>query len=152
MIRHATLDDVDQMVILGRHMHQESIYRDYNYDDYKVGLMMTTVITNDAGVAIVSTDETGVVNGGIIGWVSDHWFGHGKMLCDLAFFLDTSARSGMTAYRLIKSFIQYGKDFGCNQTQLSNSSGYETDRVAKLYQRSGMEHVGYVYSIKYERE
>lgn len=146
MIRLAEIKDVPVLVELGKGMHRDSQYGQFSYDEEKVANFVHTVIVNEDGVAYVSEDSNGVIHGGILGWVSQHWFGFDLMMSDIALYVDAKSRGGMVAARLIRRFIQHGEEAGCKQIVLSNSTGYEKERVAKLYDRMGMDHVGYVYA------
>lgn len=146
MIREATIADIDRLVELGTQMHTESKYSIYNFDPIKVRFYIKTVIEHDHGMLFVY-EKDGFVLGGVMGWIEEQYFGHDKLLCDLALFVESNKRGAMAGALLIKKFIEYGKEQGVAQIILSNSTGVDKDRVAKLYEKLGMEHVGFVYSF-----
>lgn len=146
MIRPALIEDVAGIAMMGRDFHANSIYAQFHYDDLKVANYIATVIEAEEGIVFVSVDEDGKINGAIMGWLSDHWFGDDTLLCDLAFYVAPSARGGFVAARLLKKFIEYGEYMGASQIQISNSSGYNRDRIGLMFERLGMQHVGYVFA------
>jgi hypothetical protein len=134
-----------ELMALAFVMHNESTYKTFNFNAEKTRNYIETVITNESGLALVYVNKHGNIIGGILGWISEHWFGSDKLLCDIALFINPSVRGGIAAARLIKAFIKHGEHNDCKQVILSNSTGYQKDRVGALYERMGMEQVGYVY-------
>lgn len=152
MIRLATEDDVEAVTKLGVEFHQRSKYAEFSYNEDKVLNFIHTVITFEHGVAYVYENAEGKIVGAILGWISYHWFGDDMMLTDLGFFIEENERGGIAAMRLLKKFIEHGKAAGCRHVMSSNSSGFQMDRVAKLFEKSGMERYGYVYSMSYDKD
>lgn len=145
MIREATQNDVERLLELGTQMHKESRYSIFDFDPEKLRWHIRTVIDHDHGMLFVY-EKDGVILGAVMGWIEEQYFGHDKLLCDLALFVEPDKRGAMAGAALIKKFIEYGKEQGVAQIILSNSTGVDKERVAKLYERLGMEHVGFVYS------
>lgn len=147
MIRNARLEDVPTLVEIGRVMHAEGQYAAYNFDEAKLRREIDALIELDQGIALVS-EENGHVVGGFIGMVHEHFFGHDKVSYDQALFLLPQHRSGFQGMKLIKEYISQAKDKGAAQITIANSTGFEMDKVASLYERLGFEHVGYVFTMR----
>ena len=145
MIREATLNDLDRLVELGTHMHAESRYSIFDFDPVKLRRYIQTFIEHDHGMIFVC-EKNEVIVGGVMGWIEEQYFGHDKLLCDLALFVEPDKRGAMAGALLIKRFLEYGKEQGVAQIILTNSSGVDKERVAQLYAKLGMEHVGFVFS------
>lgn len=145
-IRKATLDDIEQMVELGTEMHLESEYVRYSFDPIKVAKTLTGVIEDKNGIAIVA-ERDGSILGGMIGYVTSHYFGNDLVASDLAVFVTSEERKGRLALKLIYSFIEQAKSLGANHISLANSTGVESDRIKALYERIGFKHVGYVFQM-----
>lgn len=146
MIRPATLEDIPTMLALGRVMHQESIYAPYDFDDDKVIEMFTALISTQFGIALVAEQE-GVVIGGFIGVVQKHWFGNDTQASDIALFIAPEHRGGRTGLMLIKAYVQAALNKGAKQVLLANSTGVQTDRVAKLFESFGFQRRGFVFEL-----
>lgn len=151
MIRNATEKDLDRMVELGKNMHAESKYSVYNFDAEKLRNYLFTCIWHDEGIALIA-EHDGEIVGGFVGWAHEQYFGHDKVAVDLALFVDPDKRGAMAGAMLIKKFIEVAKEKGAAQIVISNSTGVDKERVGKLYEKMGMEHVGYVYSLNNKEE
>lgn len=144
MIRNATLQDIPALVALGWLMHEESIYAPYSYDPNKVTEMIEALVTTRFGIALVAEID-GKVIGGFIGTVVEHWFGHDTVASDLALFIDPEHRAGSTGLKLIKKYIETAREKNASQIMLANSTGYKSDRVAKLFEAMGFKRRGFVF-------
>ncbi len=145
MIRDATVEDLDQIMALGTQFHQESRYAVFGYDNVKTRMFFQTIIENKDGMFLVYDTPNGII-GGMVGWAEKMYFGHDIVLSDFALFVSKDRRGQIAGASLIKAYIEYGKKIGAHEIILSNSSGIDRDRIAKLYERLGLTHVGYVYS------
>lgn len=146
MIRNAEEKDLDRLIELGKQMHAESKYAIYNFDDEKTRNYFWGCILHEDGILLV-VERDGVIVGGFVGWVSDQYFGQDKVAVDLALFVQQDKRGAMAGAMLIKRYIEIAKEKGAAQIVISNSTGVDKDRVGKLYEKLGMEHVGFVYSL-----
>jgi len=147
MIRIAVHTDVDRLVELGRSMWEESpTYSAYDFNESKLRIWLELVIDNQNGVILVYERDKQII-GGMVGWHEEQFFGHDRVLCDLALFVEPGKRGSMAGAALIKAYVEYGRDLGVAQIVLSNSSGVNRDRIARLYERLGMKHCGYVYAF-----
>lgn len=146
MIRFAEDKDLDKLVDMGRQMHGESKYAIYSFDPEKLRNYLSTCIWHDDGILFVY-ERDGEIIGGFVGWMSEQYFGWDKVAVDLALFVEQDKRGAMAGALLIKRFIEYAKEKGAAQIVISNSTGVDKERVGQLYEKMGMEHVGYVYSL-----
>lgn len=151
MIRNAEEKDLDRLVEMGKVMHAESKYSIYSFDEEKLRNYLFTCIWHDDGIALVAEREDKIV-GGFVGWMSEQYFGYDKVAVDLALFVDPDKRGAMAGAMLIKRFIEVSKEKGAAQIVISNSTGVDKERVGKLYEKMGMEHVGFVYSLNNKEE
>lgn len=151
MIRYAEEKDLDRLVELGKQMHAESKYAIYNFDSAKLRNHLWSGIWHDDGILIVS-EKDGEIIGGFYGWMSEQYFGNDKVAVDLALFVQQDKRGAMAGALLVKRFIEIAKEKGAAQIVISNSTGVDKDRVGQLYEKLGMEHVGYVYSLNNKEE
>lgn len=145
-IRQATLDDIPNLVALGRLMHQESVYRTYALDVEKLALLLKHLLDEAAGIVLVA-ESSGAIVGGFVGMVVEHWFGLTKQAVDLALFMEPSHRGGRTAFRLLNAYVEEAKNRGADQIVMANSTGVDMERVADLFEAVGFEKTGYVLAM-----
>jgi N-acetylglutamate synthase-like GNAT family acetyltransferase len=146
LIRPATVADIPVLVDLGQTMHKESIFAPYNYDTEKVSELINSLITTRFGIALVA-EEAGVIVGGFIGVVCEHYFGRDLQSQDLALFIAPEYRQGTTGLKLIKAYIVAAREKGAKQVMLANSTGYQPERVAKLFESLGFVRRGFVFEM-----
>tara|TARA_R100001460_G_scaffold74795_1_gene115919 strand:+ start:298 stop:747 length:450 start_codon:yes stop_codon:yes gene_type:complete len=137
MIRNMTEEDVDFCIELGKSMHEESYFRqfDYNFDKLKV-FVTNLVNTPEQSCALVAIKE-GQIIGFFLGISNEHWFGTDKMSCDLACYIIPSERGSMTATKLIKQYEKWAKEIGVKEMLIGVSTGVNSDRTASLFERLG---------------
>jgi GNAT superfamily N-acetyltransferase len=147
MVRNAVLEDVPAMVALGARMHGESIYAPFDYCvDKTTKLFETLIACPSVGIALVY-EVKGIVVGGFIGTVSEHYFGCDLQASDLALFIEPEQRKGSAAVRLLKAYIEEAKLRGAAQIMLGNSTGVEFERVSALFESVGFVKRGYVFEL-----
>jgi N-acetylglutamate synthase-like GNAT family acetyltransferase len=147
LIRKARHEDIEAMVTLGRAMHAESIFAPYDYDQAKVALHIGTLIELPNGIALVAEGDGGI-HGGFIGAVEPHYFGTDTQAFDYALFLTPRARTGSTGLKLIREYVKQAKHIGAKQIMLANSTGYQPERVARLFESMGFNRLGFVFELQ----
>lgn len=144
MIRLATKDDLPRLLALGKEMHEESNYADFNYCPGNVELMLGSLI--DGGGVIFVAERNGEVIGGIAGMVYSPFFTTDKIATDLGLFIAKTTRGLMAAPMLVKMFTQWAEvQPGVKQIRPGISLGGKVDGVSKLYERCGFKPVGAVF-------
>lgn len=147
MIRNATHEDIDVLVLLGREMHKESRYREMPFSEPKVRNLLAGMIVDPNGCLLVY-EKDGKITGGIAGFISEHYFSTGKIASDLALFITQDKRGGMAAARLVKAFAQWATEAGADIVQVGVTTGVNTDGVERLYNALGFKNVGIVFSLE----
>jgi L-amino acid N-acyltransferase YncA len=138
-LRMATVDDLPAIVMLGRVMHQESSFAPMNYDMDCVKGTISDLI-NKSQFVVVAEDKNGKVIGGMVGMVTQSWFGRDMVANDLALFVASDARGGMAAIKMMKAFIHWAKLAGAKQIRPGVTTGHA--RAEKLFQRLGFARCG----------
>jgi hypothetical protein len=54
----------------------------------------------------------------------------------------------MVGPRLIKQYIEQARGKGAAEIVFANTTGYEKERVGRLFERLGFNHDGYVFSVQ----
>lgn len=146
MIRQATTADITPMLALCKLMHTESIYASFNYDADKLTKHIQSLIDMPGGIALV-VEEEGAIIGFFLGLVYEHWFGSDLVSNDFALFVHPAHRRSTHAGRLLKAYKKEAIAKGAKQVMIANSTGYEADRVAKLFEAFGFVKRGYVFEL-----
>ena len=134
------------MLELGKAMHLESKYSNYNFDEVKLGNTISELIEVDRGIALVG-EMQGKIVGGLLGYLAEHYFGNDLAAYGLALFIDAEHRNGMVGPRLIRQYVEHARDKGASEIVFANTTRYEKERVARLFLRLGFNHDGYVFSM-----
>lgn len=144
MIRPATTVDIPRMVALGRVMHGESpVFCRLAFDADKSAATIANVIASESGFAYVS-EHDGVVIGGMLAMVTQHWFSPDLVACDLALFIDPEYRGGMSAVRLVSAYADWAKGTGAALVQMGVMTGVSVDKTEALMHRLGWHRSGVV--------
>ncbi|EHD22077.1 MULTISPECIES: GNAT family N-acetyltransferase [Brenneria] len=147
MIRHATIEDIPALVLLGMRMHAESNYQKISFNAEKCAGLADQLITSQYGVVLVA--ETG---GQIIGWmaggVAPFWFSHDRMAFEYGVFIDAEHRGGSAGYRLVKAFIGWAKGHNAVEIRMGITTGVHEERTGDLYQKLGLKRTGLLYSME----
>lgn len=138
-LRMATVDDLPAIVMLGRVMHQESSFAPMNYDMDRVKGTISDLI-NKSQFVVVAEDKNGKVIGGMVGMVTQSWFGRDMVANDLALFVASDARGGMAAIKMMKAFVHWAKLAGAKQIRPGVTTGHA--RAEKLFERLGFARCG----------
>ena len=147
MLRDARHADVPRLIELGQAMHAESKYRCYDFDPLKLANTISELIELERGIAIVA-EVQGQIVGGLIGYLAEHYFGNNLAAYNMALFIPAEHRNGMVGPRLITKYIEQARSKGASEIVISNTTGYEKERVGRLFQRLGFKHDGYVFSMR----
>ncbi len=146
-VRQAALGDIPAFVALGRQMHTESsVYGMYDFGEQKVYDYFRQLIEEDWGI-VISLVKDGEVIGGFAGLIYPQWFGKDKWASDIALFISPAHRGGRAALTLLRAYVAEAKEKGASQIVMANSTGFEQERVAQLFEAVGFSKVGYVLSM-----
>src|SRR5215208_6054734 len=106
MIRDATIDDVLELIEIGKLMHAETSYKNFNFDEEKLATLLTTLIESVNGIALVSETAEGVLQGGILAAVHPMWFGNDLQATDYALFLKPEFRGAKIGIPLVQQYAK----------------------------------------------
>lgn len=144
MIRPATHDDIDRLVILGEEMHVESRFARLPLDVDKVRALFAHLIESPDGLLIVA-EKDGEVIGGFAGYVAEHYFARTKVASDFGLFISRQYRGGMTAARLLKAYATWAKERGAVMIQAGITTGVHVEESTRLYRAVGFSQVGTLF-------
>lgn len=138
-LRLATIDDLPAMAVLGREMHATSSYAPMDYDPERLKETITDMM-NKSQFVVVTEDTNGEVIGGMVGMVTQSWFGRDMVANDLALFVAGNARGGMAAIKMMKAFVHWAKLAGAKQIRPGVTTGHK--RAEQLLERLGFARCG----------
>lgn len=149
MIRPAVVDDLPRLMYLAGEMHRESRFRDYPFDEGKVGTLILRLIKNvdGHGFAWVAVASDQVV-GGLLATLYQSWFSTQLVASDFGLFLHPKHRGGVLAMRLVKQYKAWAKDQGAD-CELGCNTGVNPEAYDRFVQCMGFRPVAKLYSARY---
>ena len=140
MIRPAKHADVPRLIEVGALLHATSSYAETAFNPGKAAKLLDSLID---GLGVVFVAEIGgMVVGGFAGAVTEQWFSDELIAYDYSFFLDPKTRSGITATRLMLSFIEWAKLKGAKHIQVGITTGINVEGTSKFYRSLGFSDAG----------
>lgn len=143
MIRQATEEDLEKIVMLGAEMHAESRFSVLAYDRDKVAGLLSHLLATDQFVQVIERD--GVLVGGFAGFVTEHWASKDLVSYDCGLFISPGYRGGGDAARLILRFKEWAVSRGAKMVTLSVNTGVHPERTARLMEAVGFDQIGFIY-------
>lgn len=149
MIRHATHADIATMLELGEAMHDESRFVSVAWNTEKVGRLITWLIDTDDGLALVA-ERDGVIVGGFLGVVTEHYFSTDKMAQDFALFVSPDRRGGLAGAQMLTHFIKWARARGVPDEwiQVGVTTGVDIEKTSRLCKAVGFQPAGYLFALK----
>jgi len=144
--RSGVLSDTDQILQLGRQMHNESAFSKLDWSDDKAANLFNTCVNKDTHCCFVA-EKDGVLKGMIAGSVTEYFFGHDKILSDFVWFVDQKHRGTMASIRLLKLFIDFGRLWQVAEVCIGVSTQVLLDRTDKLLKKFDFEVHGGTYKL-----
>lgn len=144
--RSGILSDTDQILQLGRQMHNESAFSKLDWSDDKAANLFNNCVNKDTHCCFVA-EKDGVLKGMIAGSVTEYFFGHDKILSDFVWFVDQKHRGTMASIRLLKLFIDFGRLWQVAEVCIGVSTQVLLDRTDKLLKKFDFEVHGGTYKL-----
>jgi GNAT superfamily N-acetyltransferase len=148
-IREAEPRDIEEVLVLGWEMHQESRYKTMEFSLEKVAQFFQFVIDSPDYIFLVVEKNSRVV-GGFIGYAMPQWFSDDLAAGDFALFIDQENRGGTAALKLVKKYIEWAKSKGVASENigLGITTGIHTEKTQMFYERLGFEMTGLVMNFR----
>lgn len=145
-VEPATVDDAPRLAELGELLHATSSYAGIPYNRQKVVDLMRS-LAGGAGVVFVVRRD-GAIVGGIAGAVTEHWFSDEKLGYEYSFFIEPSARHGITASKLVVAFATWCRMKGAKQVRMGITTGINEQGTAGLYRLLGFKDAGALFQLE----
>jgi GNAT superfamily N-acetyltransferase len=145
-IREYTLDDLDEMINLGKLMHEEGAYKFLPYVPSKLKNLGQSIRRDGRGNMWVGLHDNKIV-GMYIAFVTEYFFCHEKLAHDLLLYVhpDYRKKCPTMAFRLIKKAEQWAKEQNAKEFCPASSVGLSMGRVEKLYNFMKYETMGNLF-------
>jgi GNAT superfamily N-acetyltransferase len=128
--------DLPGILRLGRAMHAESWYRDFDYSEAKLSGLFQTILTHSDFIGLIAEDK-GEIMGFLAGALTEHFFGTDRYACDLCLYVTPEHRGSFTALRLIRAYEAWCRIKGVKEIHIGVSSDVSADRTGLFYQKLG---------------
>lgn len=149
-VRHvvevATVADVDEVIELGRTIHEVSHDRRLAYSEERVRKLLLHLIATPESSVLFVTRAGGRVVGGFAGGVSPQWYSEELVGFDYAFFVKPGARHGMRSASLVQAFVIWAQRRGAKQIKVGVTTGVDIKSTARLYESLGFRGYGVGFS------
>lgn len=147
MIREATIEDLDRLVVLGRCMHRESErFSQLAFDADRLRNTLRSAIESEHAFTWVA-ERGGVVVGGMFAMLTPHWFSADLTSCDLALFMLPEHRGTMAAARLLNAYGTWARSCGAKHILFGVMTGVHVEETVRLCERLGWRRAGVVMEI-----
>lgn len=141
--------DFTEIIELGRCMHEESVYRHFDFSPSKCAMLLHTCITNPkthfARIAVTSTDE---IIGILLGEISEHYFGTDLIASDYLWYVAPEHRGSKAGLMLLNEFQTWAKDHDAAEVYIGVSSGVSAEKTGALLEKFGYDLVGGNYKLR----
>lgn len=144
MIRVADLVDVPRMLELLREMHGESRFAEFDFDERKVTLLLSSLILKGKAIVLVAGKP---VCGLILGIVQETWFGKDLSAFEIVFYVEREKRGGRYALELLEGYKQAAAALGARETKVSEEAGINPEKVESFYSKLGFSKLGTAFLL-----
>ena len=139
----------EQVVSLGLEMAMESRYARLGYDDEMAGGHARRMLSDPAFIGYGCFDDDGSLFGFVSGVCGSFLpFTRAIAARQQLLYIAPNQRSPWLAAKLVQTFIDEAKRRGAVDIMFENGTGYEPDRVGKLFEICGLSRVGGLYVME----
>ena len=146
-VRFARLDEIDELVVLARLLHQESIMSYLPFSEEKVRRLAIDYISEPERHCVLAAEDNGKVIGIFVGQIIDYFFNDERLAISTFFYVRPEKR-GFISLRLVRKFEEWARAHGAREIEFDMSSGVNADRSATLMERLGYRRVGHVLKMR----
>lgn len=148
-IRFATREDIPALVEVGRRIHAETRFNQFDFRPDRVAETLAAVIGDARGVHcfLVAEDSDCQAVGGLIGSVERHLFSDQFVATLVDFVVLPEKRMSGAGIRLMAAFRQWAENRGAAELNAGVSSGVALERMDKFFRRLGFRFIGGNYSM-----
>jgi GNAT superfamily N-acetyltransferase len=146
-VRRATINDTDDLFLLLKALHAESVFHSIPVDENRLKAFVTFCIHHPSHVCIVYENIAAKIDGILLGYVQPYFFSSELGAWDLALYVRPECRGSLIAFRLWREFKAWATDRRARVLWLGTSAGIAPNRTRKFYTGLGMLEVGSLYRL-----
>lgn len=155
-IRRYKETDIDEMLeVLYSFLHDNrggsyNRFNDIDFDKEKVYNLLKSNVRNILFFCNVVENEDGKIVGGLTAIVTPFIFSKESVAADQLLYLEKDFSNVRAVLELIKSYVEWAKNRGVREVQLSNSTGIKQEEFGKLCELAGFSKflVGYARRLR----
>ena len=147
-VRAMEPNDIPEVLRLGYQMHQESVYRRFDYNEDKFARLVCHYMMNPDKCFTCVSVVNGVVNGVLLGSIDEHYFGHDRVASDTLWYVTPKSRGSRAGLQLLRQFEQWSKDRNAAEIYMGVSTGVNSDKTGGVLQKLGYDVVGGNYKLR----
>lgn len=156
-IRFAKLDDVSDIVEVGRRLHAETRFAAYDFNAERVAENLRGVIEigqNGKGTHcfFVAEDSHGKSVGALIGCIERHFFSDQPVATVIQYGVIPEKRMGGTGLRLLTAFRNWAKNRDAFELSVGVNSGVDMAKTDRLLRKLGFQQTGGNYAMPLRKE
>jgi GNAT superfamily N-acetyltransferase len=137
------LKDVDDLMALGRRMHQESRFKVYPMNEAKTRASMEKLVSNPlAGCILLARNEAGAAVGMLAGYVVDYFFSDALVAQDSYFFVAPEHRGSSAALKLLIAFRRWAENRNASELCINMSVDVDQERFNRFMAHLGFRNCG----------
>ena len=136
-------EDYVKLIELGYQFHQESQFRDTDYDNEKVfTILRATQLYPDKFFVAFDTNFNGV----ILLQMSTQFFSKVKWAGDQAFYVKPELRGSSLAHELLEVGAEWAKKNGATELVILHNAGIGLESAKHYYRKEGFELSGMIFN------
>jgi GNAT superfamily N-acetyltransferase len=143
-VRTITEADIPVLVDMGAKAHEESKYKGLSFSVDKCTELCHRLIGDSNLLCVVAVKEDMIV-GILAASANPTYFSCDRTASDILIYVLPKHRGSWAFFVLCSEYLRWAKESGAKIIFLSNTTGYEPEKVGKLYQKLGFEQVGGIY-------
>jgi len=144
-------EDLIEILKTGKEFHSQSRFGKHTLDLRRIVQYLEKAEKVPEGMFFVyEKDSTGKVIAYFLGAMTVHPLMQIKVAVDLSFFVHPEHRGTKLFYTMLKAFENWAEKNGATYTQLSHTSGIETEKSSQLFEKLGYQNIGAIFMKEYD--
>jgi GNAT superfamily N-acetyltransferase len=141
-------DDIQTLVEMGAKAHKESAYNVMSYSPERCIDLGKQILTHPDFMLCSVVEKNEQIIAFLMAECCPAYFSDEKTASDLLVYVLPEHRGSRAFLLLCLDYVAWAKRQGAKIIFLSNTTGYEPEKVGKLYQQLGFEQIGGIYRME----
>jgi len=136
-----TREDAQEIMKLGRRLHQESRFKDQEFDALRCWLVLEQTLQQPDKYFIAFDSE---YRGFILMAMTEEFFSGSKWAGDRCLYIAPEHRGGSLVVRLLNAAQDWAKANGAKEMVIIHNTGIDMEKAPKLFNKLGFDMKGYI--------